>query len=174
MSLCIISAGRGQGKTTFLRAYASRAAVEGRSVGGIASVAVFKGDQRVGYDLIDLWRNHQRPLARVVTQEDEQPTVGMYRFDEPAVTAGNAAIVAAVREGLDVVAVDEIGPLEFRGEGCGWAPALQTALAECKPNQELIVVVRASLAAELAARFPSPHWAEARRISPPWPLSTVG
>ena len=171
MSVSIVSGARGEGKTTFLRAYADRAATEGRSVGGIASPAVFEGDRRIGYDLIDLWRNHRCPLARVITPEDAAPTVGMYRFDDDAVATGNAAILTAVRDGLEVITVDEVGPLEFRGQG--WAPALETALRECDPDQELIVVVRASLVDELSARFPSPLWATARRISPPWPSSIL-
>ena len=171
MSVSIISARRGEGKTTFLRAYAARAATEGRSVGGIASPAVFEGDRRIGYDLLDLGRNHSCSLARVVTAENGVPTVGRYRFDDTAVATGSAAILAAVHDGLDVIAVDEVGPLEFRGQG--WAPALETALRELNADQELVVVVRASLADELSARFPSPLWETARRIWPPWPASVL-
>jgi len=171
MSVSIISARRGEGKTTFLRAYATRAAAEGRLVGGIASPAVFEGDRRIGYDLVDLGHNRRCQLARVVTAENSAPTVGRYHFDDTAVATGNAAILAAVRDGLDVIAVDEVGPLEFRGQG--WAPALETALGELNADQELVIVVRVSLADELSARFPSPLWATARRISPPWPSSEL-
>ena len=130
-------------------------------------MAVFKGDQRIGYDLLDLRQGVRRPLARVVAPANEPPTVGMYRFDEEAVAAGNAAILAAVRDGLDVVAIDEVGPLEFRGGG--WAPGLKVALGECSAAQELIVVVRPSLVDKLPGVFPSRAWETAERVSPPWP-----
>jgi nucleoside-triphosphatase THEP1 len=68
---------------------------------------------------------------------------------------------------LDVIAIDEIGPLEFDGKG--WALALATALQEIRSEQELVVVVRPSLVGKLSTRFPSALWATARRVSPPWP-----
>ena len=171
MGATIILAKRGEGKTSFLREYAARAADRGRSVGGIAAPALFEHDRRIGYDLLDLRRGTRRPLARVVTGPNATPTVGAYRFEDAAVAAGNAAIIAAVRDGLDVIAIDEIGPLEFRGQG--WAPALEVALRECTEEQELIVVVRSSLVDELPVRFPSPAWAAAGRISPPRPSTML-
>ena len=138
-------------------------------MGGIASPAVFEDNQRIGYDLIDLRRGDRRALARMTSPEDAALAVGVYRFDETAVTAGNAAITGAVRDRLDIIVIDEVGPLEFRGQG--WAPGLELALRECGSEQELIVVVRPSLVDELPARFPSPAWATAERISPPWPSS---
>jgi nucleoside-triphosphatase THEP1 len=128
---------------------------------------VFEGGQRIGYDLIDLRTGTRRTLARVVDEPGAATTVGVYQFDSRAVEEGNAAIIAAVREGLDLVAIDEVGPLEFRGEG--WSRALQVCLDECTSQQELVIVVRPSLVDELPARFPSPLWAAAERVSPPWP-----
>ncbi|MCK4660990.1 MAG: DUF2478 domain-containing protein [Phycisphaerae bacterium] len=165
----LVSANRGEGKTTFLRAYAARVVDGGRSVGGVACPAVFENDRRIGYDLIDLRSGNRRLLARVVNSPETEPTVGMYRFDATAVAEGCAAIITAVRNGLDVIAIDEVGPLEFRGGG--WADALEPALREHRDEQELIVVVRPSLLDELPIRFPSPWWAVARCIRPPWPVS---
>ncbi|MBN2562874.1 MAG: DUF2478 domain-containing protein [Phycisphaerae bacterium] len=179
MTLKILSADRGRGKTSFLRRYVADAAGRGRSVGGIASPAVFENGRRIGYDLIDLRRGSQRPLARMVGPGDTPADVGRYRFDEAAVAEGNAAVIAAVRDGLDVVAIDEIGPLELRGKG--WAPALEFALREGdygaalsqdglsenrSSEPELIIVIRSSLVADLAGRFPSPAWSVADHISP--------
>jgi nucleoside-triphosphatase THEP1 len=138
-------------------------------VGGIAAPAVFNEEgQRVGYDLIDLRRGSRRSLARVVADSDVTPTVGPYLLDPEAVAQGNAGIISAIRDHLDLIAIDEIGPLEFRG--LGWAAPLRVALLECGAGQELIVVVRPSLVGELATRFPSPLWASAEHVSPPWPI----
>jgi len=138
-------------------------------VGGIAALAVFEDGRHVGYDLLDLRCGSRQLLVRAVADHAVVRSVDAYRFDGGAVAAGNAAITAAVRDGLDAIAIDEIGPLEFRGHG--WAPALEFALRECGPDQELIVVVRPSLLPGLPERFPSPKWAAANRISPPWPSS---
>jgi nucleoside-triphosphatase THEP1 len=164
MALTIVCAERGRGKTTKLREYATTMAAAGRSVGGVACPAVFEVDRRIGYDLVDLRRGSRRQLARVVTSPDVTPTVGDFHFDDSAIAEGNAAIIAAVRDGLDVIAIDEVGPLELGGRG--WAPALSYALQTCDRRQELIVVVRSSLVDELPKRFPSPLWREARRVGP--------
>jgi nucleoside-triphosphatase THEP1 len=164
MFLTIVSGTRGQGKTTLVRQYVADAVAAGRSVGGVVSPAVFEHGERAGYDLLDLRSGRQRPLARVVTSPAETPTIGTFRFDEAALAAGNAAIVSAVQDGLDVIAIDELGPLEL--EGKGWAPALAFALQACRTEQELVVAVRASLADKLPVRFPSSLWEHAKRLSP--------
>ena len=167
MKVYIVTAGRGEGKTTFVRAYAARMAEGGRSVGGIVCPAILQDGQRIGYDWMDLRCGRQRPLARVVGAPGSGPVVGRYRFDEAAIAEGNAAIMSAVSDDLDVVIVDEIGPLEFRGQG--WAPALERVLQTAARTQEMLVVTRPSLVDQLAARFPSPLWVSARRVCPPWP-----
>ncbi|MHC4094191.1 MAG: nucleoside-triphosphatase [Planctomycetota bacterium] len=168
MGVDIVSAGRGEGKTSFLREYVARMAAEGCSVGGIASPAVFENGERVGYDLLDLRLCTTRPLARVVTSPNDVAAVGVYQFDEQAIKGGNRAIISAVRDGLDAVVVDEVGPLEIRGKG--WSPALEVALRECSARQELVITVRPSMVDELPNSFPSPLWATAKCIAPPWPL----
>ena len=66
MGVTIITARRGEGKTTFVRRYAAHQTQRGQSVGGIASPAVFENGERVGYDVVDLCSGNRRPLARVV------------------------------------------------------------------------------------------------------------
>lgn len=171
MSIIILSAVKRGGKTTFLRQSAARLAERGRSVGGIASPVVFENGQLVGYDLLDLRTDEQRPLARTGAVDDPALHTGAYRFEGVGVAAGNEAIQSAVRDGLDVIAIDEVGPLEFAGGG--WTPGLEFALRKCVAAQELIVVVRPSMVDELPKRFPSPCWATARCIKPPWPESIL-
>lgn len=167
MRVLVLSAGRGEGKTTFLCQLADHIAAQTRSVAGIAAPAVFENDRRIGYDLLDLRQGCRQLLARLNASLDSGTIVGAYRFNDAAIRAGNAAVIGAVRDRSAFIGIDEIGPLEFRGDG--WAPAMSCALAECRPEQLVIVVVRSALVDELAARFPSPHWANAIRIAPPWP-----
>jgi nucleoside-triphosphatase len=170
MGVLIVSGGRGEGKTTFLSHYASRLADSGRSVGGIISPAVFEAEKRIGYDLIDLRDGTRHVLARLAGP-DEKPTVGVYRFDPGTVTAGVAAVSLAVRNGLDLIAIDEVGPLEFRGDG--WATALIEALRCLREDQTLVITVRPALVDQLPVRFPSPAWVSAERVTPPWPAVTA-
>jgi nucleoside-triphosphatase THEP1 len=108
-------------------------------------------------------------IAARVGAHEAVPTAGVYRFDETALAAGNAAIITAARDGLDIIAIDEVGPLELRGGG--WAPALEFALQACRPGQQLIITARPLLADKLPGRFPAPVWATVRRVFPPWPPS---
>jgi nucleoside-triphosphatase len=167
MAMRIVTADRRAGKTTFVIRYMSRVAYLGKSVGGIASPAVIEDGRHVGYDLLDLRSGKRRLLARSDKMGKSCVTIGPYWFDDAALDEGNDAIISAVHDRVDVIAIDEIGPLEF--EEKGWALAFTIALQEILCEQELMVVVRPSLVERLATRFPSALWATARRVSPPWP-----
>jgi nucleoside-triphosphatase THEP1 len=167
MGLTLLCAISGMGKTTFLCDQVARLTARGRSVGGVVSPAVFEQGRRVGYDLLDLRSGTRRLLARAVGRDSATATVGAYRFNDDAIAAGNAAIIAAVQAGLDLVAVDEVGPLELRGGG--WTAALEFALQNCRPDQQLILTVRPTLADRLPARFPASAWDTHTRLAPPWP-----
>ena len=169
MGLTLLCAASGMGKTTFLRDQVARLAAQGQSVGGVASPAVFEQGRRIGYDLLDLRSGVRQLLARTVGTDSAAANVGVYRFDDNAIAAGNAAIIAAIQDGLEIIAIDEVGPLELRGGG--WTPALEFALQTCRPGQHLIVTVRPTLADKLAARFPASVWATHTRVAPPWPAS---
>ena len=166
MRLTILSGPRGQGKTSRLCEYAAAMADRGRTVGGIASPAVYENDRRIGYDLLDLRSGSRRRLSRIAAEPGSSPTVGVFQFDDAAINAGNRAIVSALRDGVDVLAIDEVGPLEL--DGGGWAPGVRLALQSHETPGELILVVRPSLLEVLPECFPSLAWATAARLFPPW------
>ena len=117
--------------------------------------------------MLDLRSGQCRHLARVQASASAAVTVGPYVFEPAAFAAGNAATVRAIRDGVDIIVVDEVGPLEFRG--LGWSPGVRTALEECTDRQELFIVVRPSLVDRLPEQFSSPLWHFATTIRPPWP-----
>ena len=168
MALTILSAAKGGGKTSFLLQWVEHLQRQGRFVGGIAQPAVFEHGLRIGYDLLDLHSGNSRPLARLTDRPSA--TVGIFRFDEQALEEGRKSIVKATSGEFDVVALDEIGPLEFRGGG--WAQAIDLALERSIDSHDLIVVVRPKLLHQLPERFPSPLWESARCVTPPWPPVT--
>ena len=174
MGLTLLCAASGLGKTTYLCEQLARLAAQGRSVGGVAAPAVFEQGRRVGYDLLNLRSGVRQPLARAVGMDSAAvfsaagaPAAGRYRFADTGLQAGNEAIIRAVREGLDITAIDEVGPLELQGGG--WTPGLEFALQACRPGQRLIITVRPSLADKLPAHFPASVWATQTRVAPPWP-----
>ncbi|MFH1745829.1 MAG: nucleoside-triphosphatase [Planctomycetota bacterium] len=162
-----MTARQGMGKTTFLRAQIERWQALEKTVGGILAPVVIQSGRRVGYDLLDIWAGHQLPLARTAPE----PVAGAggcpFRFYEEALELGTRAIMQAVREGLDIVVIDEIGPLELGGGG--WAAALEFTLLHSTSAQELILVVRPSIVEQVPARFPDRRWLAARHITSPWP-----
>ncbi|MBU0719011.1 MAG: nucleoside-triphosphatase [Planctomycetes bacterium] len=170
--LTIVTGEKGAGKTTYVRHLAADRVGRGHTVGGVISVAVFEHGHRVGYDLLDARTGDCRPLARVVDLSRERATIGQFKFFPEAVTAGNAAIMAATRDGMGLVVIDEVGPLEFRGGG--WAPALEVAIAEGTKTQGLVVVVRPALIEKLPQRFGNADWAGATRVTAPWPTTAAG
>jgi len=127
------------GKTGRLLAWA-----KGRSdLGGLAAP-----DAPGGRRMLDL------RSGEFVEMERPQPgeatvSVGPYLFRQAAFDwACRRLLEAAADPRVRFLAVDEIGPLELRGQGL--APALD-ALGEGGPVP--VVVVRESLTAEVAARF---------------------
>ena len=162
MILHIVTGERGAGKTTFVLDCAHRATDAGWRVGGVVAPVVWHDGRRIGYDLVDLRSGTRCVLARTEKRRGCQTNIGPYWFDDDAIERGNAAISTAVTDGLEFIAVDEVGPLEFAGQG--WAPGFQEALFIGTPAQTLVVAVRPSLVSELPVRFPSGDWEKARQI----------
>ena len=167
MALIVITGTRGDGKTSFVRSCVEHAARCGWSTGGIISPAVLEAGQRVGYDIESVRSAERRRLAMLVDDPRQKADAGRYSFAEDAVRFGNETLVAAAAAGCEVIAIDEVGPLELRGGG--WAPALRVALERHRKPQSLFIVIRTGLIEEVAANFPSAAWAGVRRVAPPWP-----
>lgn len=101
----------GVGKTTVLVRVVEGLKSKGYSVGGMLSREVRSGGNRVGFEILSLTDNQRGWLAQV--DQKQGPQVGKYRvnlFDLDRV--GVAAIAEAV-DVCEVIAVDEIGPMEL-------------------------------------------------------------
>jgi nucleoside-triphosphatase len=88
--------------------------VKGYSVGGMISRDVRTSGSRVGFEVMDLNRGNKGWLASV--HQERGPQVGKYRVNIGDLNdVGVKAIVEAC-EKLDVVVIDEIGPMELFSE----------------------------------------------------------
>jgi len=92
-------------------------------VGGFLSPRLMRGDETVGYSLIDLTTNATHPFANL-----EPSDVRIGRFFVPTQSLATAdRIVTAALDETSVVFLDEVGRLELQGNG--HAPAVRRLLA---------------------------------------------
>lgn len=145
--LGVITAGRGEGKTTTAGAVVDALRAEGLRVGGVLTPGEIRDGRRWSFDLVDLASGRRMPMA---TRDplSTWPVMGSFRLDPEALAAGRAALSPARSPAPDVLVVDEVGPWELGGDG--WGPALDALHGSRTP---LLLVVRRSLVADVLERF---------------------
>ncbi|MEM2419717.1 MAG: NTPase [Candidatus Bathyarchaeia archaeon] len=110
----LLTGSPGVGKTTLLLKVADALKTKGYRVGGMVSREVRVGGTRIGFEIIDLASGKRGWLAHV--NQKTGPQVGKYRVNLADLDGvGAEAILKAVKE-CDVVAIDEIGPMELFSE----------------------------------------------------------
>ncbi|MGQ9551581.1 MAG: NTPase [Candidatus Bathycorpusculaceae bacterium] len=126
--ILLLTGNPGVGKTTVLLKTVETLRDMGFSVGGMLSREVREGGVRVGFEILDLMSSRSGWLAHV--NQESGPRVGKYRVNlEDLNTVGAEAIFAAV-EDCDVIAIDEIGPMELFSEK--FKQAVRTAVGSAK------------------------------------------
>ena len=131
------------GKTTRLERW-----VAGRGAAARDDAAgLLQPDGPDGRLFVDIATGEAEPLEPVGPGEGAV-AVGRFRFRAAAFDWANARLVAAARESAAWLLVDEVGPLELRGEGL--RPGLDAALA--RPGG-MLLVVRDTLVADVRAAF---------------------
>jgi nucleoside-triphosphatase len=112
--LLLITGNPGVGKTSVLLKVAEALKAKGYTVGGMISRDVRISGSRTGFEVVDLSSGMKGCLASV--RQERGPRVGKYRVDiDDLNRVGVKAIMGACEE-LDVVVVDEIGPMELFSE----------------------------------------------------------
>jgi len=110
----LITGSPGTGKTSVLLKTIDALKARGYSVGGVISREARAGWTRVGFEILDLGSGRRGWLAHV--NRKVGPRVGKYGVNlEDLEDIGANAIVNAA-ENFDVVAIDEIGPMELFSE----------------------------------------------------------
>jgi len=139
------------GKTSWCREYIDQQRKSGFSVGGILSPAIEKQGQRIGSNALDLLTGQEVPFARLSPYRSfkEGEVVGDYTISREGILFACDAIKRAVESRCGLVVIDEVGPLELRGNGL--MPAVELALASAV---DVLIVVRSSLRGALERRFP--------------------
>jgi nucleoside-triphosphatase THEP1 len=160
MTLYLLTAPSGAGKTTFCAALAEQARAAGWDVAGVLCPPVFENGVKTGICAQNLRTRATRPLAALANQSpisnyqlpisNYQLPLGQWLFSPSALAWGNEIFAAALP--CDLFIVDELGPLELiRGEG--WMNALE-ALRQ-GTYKIGVAVVRPSLLETAQGFFPT-------------------
>lgn len=141
----IVTGAPGSGKTPAVEAAVAAWRRRGLTVTGILQPGLFLHDRKVGFRVRDLDTGAETDLARLVDRhEGEHGT--RYRFDPAGLELAASALGRAAPG--TVLVVDEVGPVELRGDG--HMPALRRALAT--PGlRAVVLVVRRHLVPSLLA-----------------------
>jgi nucleoside-triphosphatase len=107
----ILTGSPGMGKTTVLAKTVSALRGRGVSVGGMFSREVREGNLRVGFEIVDIAAAKVGWLANV--KQKDGPKVGKYGVNLTNLNAIGVRAINTAVEASDVVAIDEIGPMEL-------------------------------------------------------------
>ena len=147
--LLFVTASPGTGKTSVLLKTIEVLKARGYSVGGMISREVRTCGTRVGFGILDISSGRRGWLAHV--NQKHGPRIGKYRVNlEDLDNIGAEAIATAV-ENADVVAIDEIGPMELHSE------SFKEAVKKAVESRKLVVgtvhwKTRNQLIQEISAR----------------------
>jgi len=144
----IITGGRGAGKSTLVLSLAESLCGRGVCVGGISAPGFWEDGRRGGFDLVDLRTSQRRLLCRR-DGPGHWAVQGSFRFAPEAFSFGLQALADASRHDVDVLMVDEVGPLELQGRG--WAPQLDLLARERR--KPMLWVVREHLVDDVKRRW---------------------
>jgi nucleoside-triphosphatase len=112
--LLLLTGSPGVGKTTVLMRTVEALRSKGYSVGGMLSREVRSYEARVGFEILDLDSGRRGWLAHV--NQKSGPQVGRYRVNVQDLNDIGAEAITRATENSDVVAIDEIGPMEMHSE----------------------------------------------------------
>lgn len=149
MNTHLLIGDRQAGKTSVCQRLVQAARARGLRVGGIIAPAVYNGRECVGYRVIDLTTGRSATLATLAGPGAEQ--VGRFHFTAEGLTLGRTALNEAAGSPLDLVVVDEVGPLELAGGG--WSEPVDRLLGRVGGT---LLTVRRSLATRVAQRWSVP------------------
>ena len=130
------------GKTTLLKKLVGELEKRNLRVEGFLSEAIWRNDEKIGYNFLDLRSRASVPFIRRSGQKDWE-RIGPYFFIPESLVRVKGLILSS--QEADVVVIDEVGPLELSGRGI-W-PALSEGLFQ--RGQSFLLVARRSVCQNL-------------------------
>jgi nucleoside-triphosphatase len=123
----------GVGKTTVFTKTVNILKERGFSVGGMLSREVRENNVRVGFEILDLNSQKRGWLAHV--KQPDGPRVGKYRVNLQDLEGLGAKAITDAIEKCDVVAIDEVGPMEL------FSQKFREAVNRALQSSKLVVAV---------------------------------
>jgi nucleoside-triphosphatase THEP1 len=130
------------GKTSLLRRLTAELKELGIGVDGFLSLAALKNREHIGYDFFNLKTETVLPFIRRQGAPN-WPTVGPYYIQPEILAEAKRKIIS--HQARDLLIVDEVGPLEIRGDGL-W-PALSSVFS--RPSLLCLLVARRGILEDL-------------------------
>jgi iron complex transport system ATP-binding protein len=134
------------GKTTLLNSIVALLADKNVKIDGYLSEAIWKNEEFIGYDLVDLKDQMHHPFIRKQGGEKWE-RIGPFYF-QPETLDMAKKIIHRSKE-ADLCVVDEVGPLELKDKGI-W-PALKDVLETS--GQNMLIVARGSILTDLIEKM---------------------
>jgi nucleoside-triphosphatase len=125
----LVTGAPGVGKTTVLTKAVATLKASGCCVGGMIRREAHEGGLRVGFEILDLSSGRTGWLAHV--NQKAGPQVGKYRVNMEDLNGLGAQAITAAVENCDVIAIDEVGPME--SFSATFKDAVRKALESRKP-----------------------------------------
>ncbi|MRR23814.1 DUF2478 domain-containing protein, partial [bacterium] len=143
----IVTGAVGEGKTAWLAKLTGLLMERGIKTGGILALRIMADGKTTGYDITDIRTGERTPFLRHTG--DALTGVERFTMDKAGYNAGMRALDPALNSTVDVVILDEAGPLELRGQG--WSDRISGLLHETRVI--LILAVRKNLTDAVTQKF---------------------
>lgn len=143
----ILTGEKHEGKTTYAAALAEALKKRGITIGGFLAPGKFENNRRSEFDILDLKTGNQKPLCSINRTQGE--SIGPFRFDPAGQQFGNQILAPENLEGIELVFIDEIGPLEIKDQG--WTAAINNLMDI--PNRTHIWIIRKGLVDEAIQKW---------------------
>ncbi len=143
----LVTGAIGEGKTAWLVKLTGLLKERGITAGGILALRIMEEGKTTGYDITDILTGERTPFLR----HTGDVTMGVERFtmDDAGYRAGLGALDPSANRAADVVIIDEVGPLELRGQG--WSNMISGLIHETRAV--LILAVRENLTEAVTEKF---------------------
>ncbi len=125
----LITGPPGIGKTSVLRRSVKELKNREYAVGGMICREVREGGVRVGFEIKDLSTGQRGWLAHI--NQPTGPRIGKYRVNLTDLDVIGAGSILGALQNADIVAVDEVGPMEL--SSTAFSTALVRAVESSKP-----------------------------------------
>jgi len=122
------------GKTTSAAKLINVAHKEGFNIAGLLAPSIYQDGKLLGFDILDLRNKTRVPLTRRKS--------GQFIFFDEGLEFGRVVLSEAATEYVNLIIVDEFGPLELNGQG--WRKNIDSLIASS--NALILLVVRRELA----------------------------